>query len=88
MKTSLSAKEMFEALGLMIFRNGNMYLEYTHPQGLSIEFNKEQKTIQAEVFTGGYLFRISEEELKHYKTITIAITQQMKELGWLGDETE
>jgi len=72
-----TAKEMFEELGFKRIRNTKTYIAYKYDNlGITtwLTFDLKAKTYQGQVNNYHYPFSI----LQHQ-----AITQQMKELGWI-----
>ena len=78
-----TAKEMFEKLGYTLIRDNQHYVEYHFENELWCEekeiiFDKDKKTYSFEYKDSRWDTSVDVETLK-------AITQQMKELGWLDD---
>jgi hypothetical protein len=84
----MTAKEMFEALGwelgeLNVYERDDI-LYYRKKEGSAeydLIFFFEDKTYGVDGFTKGYGIRYNLNAQEH-----LAITQQMKELGWLEDD--
>lgn len=80
----MTAKEMFEKLGYKLRQNDNFFIQYNNffDDDATISFCKIDKKYTC--FYGEY-----EEEDVDLREITIeehkAITQQLKELGWLDE---
>ena len=71
----MKAKEMFEEVGYELERNNDCYLQFKRNDEMLI-FAKEYKEYWVEDYRDGIAVSIRAQEHQ-------AITQQMKELGWI-----
>ena len=77
----MTAQDMFEALGWKLGERKDEYLYYQKKQGnaeYDLDFYLDDKTYYAYGYMGDYKIRYMINAQEH-----LAITQQMKELGWI-----
>lgn len=80
----MKAKQMFEALGFIEWQNDKTFIVYkntSEPESI-VSFRIPRRTYNVSQF-------YKEEEMYVWKSVGMAlhkaITQQLKELGWLND---